>query len=196
MEDFVSFTPHIMSLQCPNCVNEVRQKECISNGLYCLIPPKEEINTAYNVSDEALLLEVQYGRCLHEVVRNREPDLLTFFNYLHNTRTTCFEGGMLNKALEVEVSASKVKKCVQRQIENLGVDFWEVDSCVKNQFKTPGNNQTDNTLFFNDKLLAETYGISIHPSITINGQIYKGDLTGYDVFRAVCASYTPDFRPV
>jgi hypothetical protein len=46
-----------------------------------------------------------------------------------------------------------------------------------------------------DKLLAEIYGVSIHPAITINGQIYRGDLTGYDVFRAICASFTQGFRP-
>jgi hypothetical protein len=34
---------------------------------------------------------------------------------------------------------------------------------------TPGDNTTDNILYYHDKLLAEVYGISIHPAITING---------------------------
>lgn len=73
--------------------------------------------------------------------------------------------------------------------------MFDVEECVKNSFKTPGDNQTDNMLYFHDKLLAEVYGISIHPAITINGQIYKGDLTGYDVFRAICASFSSAFKP-
>jgi hypothetical protein len=37
--------------------------------------------------------------------------------------------------------------------------------------------------------------MSIHPAITINGQIYRGDLTGEDIFRAVCASFA-SFKPL
>jgi len=66
----VTFTPHIMSLRCPNCVKEIRDTECLSNGTYCLIPPKQDINLEYDVTDEALLLENQYGRCVHEVVKD------------------------------------------------------------------------------------------------------------------------------
>jgi len=51
-------------------------------------------------------------------------------------------------------------------------------------------------LLFADKLLAEAYGISIHPAITINGQIYRGDLDGYDVFRAICSSFASSFKPL
>lgn len=51
-------------------------------------------------------------------------------------------------------------------------------------------------LLYQDKLLAEVYGISAHPAITINGQIYKGDMTGYDIFRAICASFSTNFKPL
>jgi len=51
-------------------------------------------------------------------------------------------------------------------------------------------------LLYQDKLLAEVYGVSVHPAITINGQIYKGDLDGYDIFRAICASYSSKFKPL
>ena len=62
-------------------------------------------------------------------------------------------------------------------------------------FESYGDETTDNSILKEDKLLADIYGISIHPTITINGQIYKGDLTGNDIFRAVCASFTSEFRP-
>ena len=71
----------------------------------------------------------------------------------------------------------------------------DVDKCVQNSFKTPGDETSDNVLFYEDKLLAEVYGMSKHPALTINGQIYRGDLSGYDVFRAVCASFLAKDRP-
>lgn len=41
----VKFTPHIITMQCPICVFEVKEKECLSDGLYCLIPPKDAIGS-------------------------------------------------------------------------------------------------------------------------------------------------------
>lgn len=70
-----------------------------------------------------------------------------------------------------------------------------VQTCVEQSFTKVGNNQTDNYLLNEDKLLAEIYGVSMHPSITINGQIYKGKMKGPDVFRAICASFTGGFKP-
>lgn len=32
-------------------------------------------------------------------------------------------------------------------------------------------------------------GISLNPSITINNITYRGDVTGYDVFRAICEGF-------
>ncbi len=32
-------------------------------------------------------------------------------------------------------------------------------------------------------------GVFMHPSITINNVTYRGDLNGYDIFRAVCAGF-------
>jgi len=46
-----------------------------------------------------------------------------------------------------------------------------------------------------DKFIAEVYGVSVHPSITINGQLYRGDLDGEDIFRAICSSFNGNYRP-
>ena len=81
----IKLTPHIMSMQCPVCVHEVKERECFSDGLYCLIPPKDQINDLYNITDAGILWENLYGRCVHEQVKHKEPDLLSFFNYLYNT---------------------------------------------------------------------------------------------------------------
>ena len=193
--EFVKFSPHIMTLQCPTCVYEVKEKECLSDGLYCLIPPKDEIGSQYNVTDEGVLWETLYGRCLHETVKDKEPDLLSFFNYLYNVRNTCFKNSFLGFENNDMVSMENIKQCARDQIAQVGVNERDVEQCVDNSFKIAGNNQTDNILFYKDKTLAEIYGMSIHPAITINGQIYRGDLTGEDIFRAVCASFA-SFKPL
>lgn len=85
------FTPHIITLQCPECVYDVKKKECFSDGLYCLAPPKDEVHQKYNVTDAALLAETLYGRCLQEIVQNSEADLHSWFNYMYNVRKVCFK---------------------------------------------------------------------------------------------------------
>lgn len=111
-------------------------------------------------------------------------------------RKTCFKNSYLGFTNNETVSKEYVEQCARDQIYQVGVPVWEVEQCVEQSFKTPGDNTTDNMLFYQDKLLAEVYGIAVHPAITINGQIYKGDLDGYDIFRAICTSFASDFRPL
>lgn len=77
----------------------------------------------------------------------------------------------------------------------MGGDEDLVQKCVDESFEDIGRNHTDNYLLNADKLLAEIYGVSLHPTITINGQIYKGKMTGIDVFHEICASFNGDFKP-
>ena len=48
---------------------------------------------------------------------------------------------------------------------------------------------TDNKILREDRQWANTMGVFMHPSITINNVTYRGDLNGYDIFRAVCAGF-------
>jgi hypothetical protein len=68
--------------------------------------------------------------------------------------------------------------------------FNETNSHEKQDYE-----DSDNTLLFEDQLYAQVYGVSHHPALTINGQIYRGDLAGYDIYRAICASFYPTNRP-
>jgi len=180
-----------MTMQCPICVFEVREKECLSDGLYCLIPPKDSIGKQYNVTDAGILYENLYGRCLHETIKEEQPDLLGFFNYLYNVRNTCFTHKSFFGIDTPDLTTLEdIIECAENQVSSVGGNVWQVEQCVANSFKEPGNNSTDNMLLYQDKLLAEVYGISIHPAITINGQIYKGDLDGQDIFRAICAGFS------
>jgi len=182
MKSFVIFTPRIVTMQCPNCVGEVRDRECLSSGLYCIMPPKDAIGTKYpEISDKALMLENLRSKCVFETTKVKsqaDDDDLRFFNYLYNMRHDCvFENKELNSW------------CANDVMHALKIDTAEVDVCMQNSFKSPSDYSTDNMLLYQDKLLAEVYGMSRHPALTINGQIYRGDMTGYDVFKAICSSF-------
>lgn len=97
-----------MTIQCPTCVYEIRERECFSDGLYCLIPPKDEIGSKYNITDEGLLWENLYGRCMHEAVKDVEPDLLSYFNYVYNVRTFCFKNHFLGYERNDTVSTDSI----------------------------------------------------------------------------------------
>ena len=69
--------------------------ECFSNGLYCLVPPKDDIGALYPaITDRNLLEENLIERCVHDViVKDGETDDIRFFNYLYNIRHECLFRG-------------------------------------------------------------------------------------------------------
>lgn len=40
-----------------------------------------------------------------------------------------------------------------------------------------------------DRHWSQKLGIILHPAITINNITYRGDINGWDVFRAICAGF-------
>jgi len=49
---------------------------------------------------------------------------------------------------------------------------------------------SDIRLLREDREWATKLGIIIHPAVSINNITYRGDINGYDVFRAVCAGFS------
>ena len=112
MQDFVVFTPRILTFGCPTCVEEIRKQECLSEGKYCLIPPKDDIMERYNwVKDRQLLLESIRTRCVYKLVDNKQ-----FFNYLYNQRLEC-----------VEERSRLNNRCSDRAMKNIGIDAEKVE---------------------------------------------------------------------
>lgn len=74
-------------------------------------------------------------------------------------------------------------------MEYLGIDFPAVEQCYLDSFAIKGDDQSKNTILEDDRQWSKLLGISIHPSITINNITYRGDPTGYDIFKAVCAGF-------
>lgn len=176
MKNFVDFTPRIVTMQCPNCVKNVTQRDCLSDGLYCLMPVRskvqdsEHILSKYNITDRALLVETLYARCMHLQSKQLAKDLLPFFNYLYNMKQECLEDHrwhILNNS--TTVTEAHLKRCAERQITTVGGSAKNASECVQKSFLSAENPEADNSILREDKLLAEIYGISMHPAITING---------------------------
>jgi len=91
LEKYIKFCPRILTIECPSCVNEVREMECFSKGRYCLVPPKDEIGALYpELTDRNLLEENLIERCVHDVIsKEGEADDIRYFNYLYNLRQEC-----------------------------------------------------------------------------------------------------------
>lgn len=75
-------------------------------------------------------------------------------------------------------------------MKKVGVNSESVDKCVRASFVTSEEGQvTDNKLLREDRKWSDQLGVFMHPSITINNITYRGDLNGYDIFKAVCAGF-------
>ena len=72
----------------------------------------------------------------------------------------------------------------------MNINEEQVSKCVRASFVKDENGViTDNKILREDRIWSNTVGVFIHPSMTINNVTYRGDINGYDIFRAVCAGF-------
>ena len=70
----------------------------------------------------------------------------------------------------------------------VGLDIDAVDKCIASQFQQNGKITTIK-LLEEDREWAKKLGIVLHPSVTINNITYRGELEGFDIFKAICAGF-------
>ena len=75
-------------------------------------------------------------------------------------------------------------------MQEIGINTTQVDRCVSDSFTTEKGKVVDNKLLKEDRAWANKLGIILHPAVTINNITYRGDINGYDVFRAICAGFS------
>jgi len=80
-------------------------------------------------------------------------------------------------------------ECANRQMRYIGIDVQNVTHCMDNSFISRGDLTSDNKIFRKDREWSTKLGVVMHPSITINNITYRGEITGYDIFRAICAGF-------
>jgi len=68
----------------------------------------------------------------------------------------------------------------------------EVDTvrqCVEGSFEVSDDRETDNSILREDRIWAEEHNLVFHPSVVINDQIFKGDISGKDLAFGICEAF-------
>jgi len=106
-----------------------------------------------------------------------------FFSYLVRVQLDCLRNGEIHP------------RCTNRHLHEVNLDSQQVQDCIDDSFEVRGDHTSDNKYLREDKEKAVKYGISVHPSMSINNFTYKGDLDGEDVFKAICTSFRAGEQP-
>ena len=75
-------------------------------------------------------------------------------------------------------------------MKSLGLDSIAVETCVDDSMEVNTlTNEIFISFFEEDRYWQKKFGVVIHPSISINNITYRGDLDGFDIFKAICAGF-------
>lgn len=109
-------------------------------------------------------------------------DAKKYWAYMYNAHADC-----------VGRQAAELETCAARVITEVGLDIDEVNNCMRYQFVEFGDlgYESDNYQLKEDQSSANGIGFRLHPAITINEQLYRGDMTGPDIFKAICSAFNP-----
>ncbi|CAG9319677.1 unnamed protein product [Blepharisma stoltei] len=171
--ELVKFRPGFVHWQCTECKAENYTKsraDCLSGGRYCAVDPDNlgPISGRFVVEED--LREI----CLYSVVStSKQYDL--WFKYIKDYHKLC--------------RSSFSNDCSKDLMNNLGLDYNQVQNCLRTS--TEGNSIyiNDNTLLRNERNRWKQSGIQFYPAIVINNQTYRGNWESEEVCEAICASF-------
>lgn len=87
------FTPRILTYSCKDCDEDIKSKNCVSNGEYCVYMPRNPIpEEMAGVTGVQLLVESLRARCVYEVLKadvGENSDFFKWYNYLINFNQEC-----------------------------------------------------------------------------------------------------------
>ena len=86
----------------------------------------------------------------------------------------------LNKTMEL------TDQCAEEIMTELGIDVSAIQKCMRVSFDDYGDWDSYNELLYRDRQHANDIGISLNPSLAINGHPYTGNMRGEDIFSAIC----------
>lgn len=82
------------------------------------------------------------------------------------------------------------KDCSYGVMKMLNLNTDAVDTCVNSATKAAtSRGQVTIPFFEEDKAMAKKLGIILHPAVTVNNITYRGEIDGYNVFKAICAGF-------
>ena len=131
------------------------------------------------VTDLDLIMESIRSRCVYNWVIEKNQDLVlkTWYRYMISVGTLSLQKMELGKQISSNV------------LQTMGIPENEITECVNSSFAVKGNYQSDNKFLKEDRKWQRIMEVREHPAITINNHTYHGDFTGYDISKAICASF-------
>ena len=95
----------------------------------------------------------------------------------------------VNFMKECDSTAKFNRQCAENVMRDLNINADDVQDCFDKSFERRGNKKSDNRILKEDKDWAKKMGIVLHPAISINNITYRGDINGFDIFKAICAGF-------
>ena len=179
------FTPRIASYACTECPDQIKEKNCVSNGKYCAYEPRfmEAFNLdqdeEFQLTGRGVIIQALREKCLHKLITEKYEDegvlFWTFFNYLDQ----CFEEDDAmgyRRAHNVTNLASCYDWSTVIIEGNEEVGY--LNDCVDSSFMLRNNLESENKILSDDYQWALEHNLNYHPSVAINNITYTGDITG------------------
>jgi hypothetical protein len=185
------FTPRVATYSCQDCSQEIKDRNCVSDGAYCAYTPKfvEEYGLSkpdsnFSLTGREIMIQSLREKCLHQLISDKyKSEGVLFWTMFHYLEKCFVDEGVQAKSLDDCYDWSTV-------IIDGNEEVSYINDCVRDSFK--GSDETmesDNLILRADREWAEKFGLKLHPSIIINGHTYYGDVTGQNLALAICDAY-------
>ena len=141
---------------------------------------------------EAALIK-QVTKCVHKIGEDLEKGngATVCLMYMYNFYIECMHDKKYDTQTEWRVIKEEMRQCSVKVLEGLSIDPQNVHKCVIDSYENwyQGGIETANKMLHEDSQLIRKTGFRLHPAVTINGAIYKGNLKCPDVFEAICSAF-------
>ena len=101
-----------------------------------------------------------------------DDDRHVFLNYLYDIKHSCLES-----------DGNIYHGCSRKVMEALGINWDSIMNCIKYERDKTKNDTKMGDFFEEDLQKTVEYGITLTPSIVINGHPYRGELEGPAIFQ-------------
>lgn len=81
------------------------------------------------------------------------------------------------------------RACSRQGMEDIGVDFEDIEECVENSFSGGSRANAENKILAKEAKEWKNNGPSFHPAVVINNEAYRGYLSADNVFEAICQGF-------
>lgn len=178
----MDFEPKFVTWSCENCKDTFKKKNCVSNGKYCAVQSDKE----HPLDGREIILEDLREYCLYRKLQQKaKAD--KFFDYIYHIHELC----------ENRID----QKCYERGLQSIDFPKDWVDKCVEASFER-NNDEPEADYDKHDNMYLrdmaddwKKYGSHIQPSLVINDVTFRGQLSPFNAFEAICAGFAPGHMP-